>query len=365
MRRYAAIRRDGSAKKGRGALAVFVADHGIAEEGVSAFPKAVTLEMLRNIAAGGAAISVLARRFGYELRVVDMGVEADTSAEPFSRSDLPSHRSGHAEFSEGQRDDARRGAPRHRGRHRGRTRVRGLRRDTHRHRRDGNRQQHLGGGGDFRGDRNSAGAIGRTRNRPRRLRDGSTRSTSSSARWRCIATALGDGLEILAAVGGFEIAAMAGVCLGGAAANVPVVVDGFIATAAATAANQNFPATHRASVLRSSLRRRRPSRGARMAWRAADSGSRDAPRRRHRRGARDVDDRGGARFVSSDGDLSERGRVGKNPVTMPEEDSSAESARGEESSSSSGSRSAFSPSFRSRSSPPMNPMSRHRWRGFR
>ncbi len=79
-----AIRRDGSAKKGRGAIAVFVADHGIAEEGVSAFPKAVTLEMLRNLAGGGAAISVLAKRFGYELRVIDVGVEADSSAEPFA-----------------------------------------------------------------------------------------------------------------------------------------------------------------------------------------------------------------------------------------------------------------------------------------
>jgi len=47
-----------------------------------------------------------------------------------------------------------------------------------------------------------------------------------------------DGLGILAAVGGFEIAAMAGVCLGGAAVNVPVVVDGFIATAAACVANR-------------------------------------------------------------------------------------------------------------------------------
>src|SRR5579862_4106519 len=84
VRRYAAMRRDPSARKGRGAIAVFVGDHGIADEGVSAFPKAVTLEMLRNIAAGGAAISVLARRFGYSLTVVDVGVKVDTSAKPFA-----------------------------------------------------------------------------------------------------------------------------------------------------------------------------------------------------------------------------------------------------------------------------------------
>src|SRR5579863_4656746 len=82
VRRYAAIRHDGSAQMGRGAIAVFVSDHGVADEGVSAYPQAVTAEMLRNIAAGGAAISVLARRFGYELKVVDVGVKADTSANP-------------------------------------------------------------------------------------------------------------------------------------------------------------------------------------------------------------------------------------------------------------------------------------------
>ena len=51
VRRYAAIRRDESVKSGRGAIAVFVADHGVADEGVSAFPQAVTAEMLRNIAS--------------------------------------------------------------------------------------------------------------------------------------------------------------------------------------------------------------------------------------------------------------------------------------------------------------------------
>ncbi len=84
VRRYAAIRHDESVKSGRGAIAVFVADHGVAEEGVSAFPQAVTAEMLRNIAAGGAAISALARRFGYSLKVVDIGVKIDTSLKPLA-----------------------------------------------------------------------------------------------------------------------------------------------------------------------------------------------------------------------------------------------------------------------------------------
>ena len=47
---------------------------------------------------------------------------------------------------------------------------------------------------------------------------------------------------MLAAIGGFEIAAMAGACFGAAAARVPVVVDGFIATAAAAAAERFVPA---------------------------------------------------------------------------------------------------------------------------
>src|SRR5258705_7903715 len=82
VRRYAAIRHDCSAQMGRGAIAVFVADHGVAAEGVSAYPQAVTVEMLRNIAAGGAAISVLSRRFGYALIVIDFGWTCDTIATP-------------------------------------------------------------------------------------------------------------------------------------------------------------------------------------------------------------------------------------------------------------------------------------------
>ncbi|MBL8259781.1 MAG: nicotinate-nucleotide--dimethylbenzimidazole phosphoribosyltransferase [Candidatus Competibacteraceae bacterium] len=54
-------------------ITVFAADHGVAAEGVSAFPQAVTAEMVRNFARGGAAISVLAREWNARLEVVNVG----------------------------------------------------------------------------------------------------------------------------------------------------------------------------------------------------------------------------------------------------------------------------------------------------
>ncbi len=54
-------------------VCVFAADHGVATRGVSAFPQAVTAQMIANFAAGGAAVSVLARQHGARLAVVNMG----------------------------------------------------------------------------------------------------------------------------------------------------------------------------------------------------------------------------------------------------------------------------------------------------
>jgi nicotinate-nucleotide--dimethylbenzimidazole phosphoribosyltransferase len=59
------------------AIVVCAADHGIAAEGVSAYPPEVTEQMLRNFAAGGAAVSVLARQAGARLVVVDVGVRQE------------------------------------------------------------------------------------------------------------------------------------------------------------------------------------------------------------------------------------------------------------------------------------------------
>ncbi|WP_137818399.1 nicotinate-nucleotide--dimethylbenzimidazole phosphoribosyltransferase [Pseudomonas sp. 2FG] len=54
-------------------IAIFAADHGVVAEGVSAYPQAVTGQMLRNFVTGGAAISVLARQLGAALEVIDLG----------------------------------------------------------------------------------------------------------------------------------------------------------------------------------------------------------------------------------------------------------------------------------------------------
>tara|TARA_R110002074_G_scaffold170006_1_gene332168 strand:+ start:7697 stop:8731 length:1035 start_codon:yes stop_codon:yes gene_type:complete len=55
------------------AIVIFAADHGVAAEGVSAFPQVVTSEMIKNFSRGGAAINVLARELGAQLEVINMG----------------------------------------------------------------------------------------------------------------------------------------------------------------------------------------------------------------------------------------------------------------------------------------------------
>jgi nicotinate-nucleotide--dimethylbenzimidazole phosphoribosyltransferase len=56
---------------------VFASDHGVADRGVSAYPRAVTAQMVKNFLEGGAAINVLARLQGMELWIVDAGVDGD------------------------------------------------------------------------------------------------------------------------------------------------------------------------------------------------------------------------------------------------------------------------------------------------
>lgn len=63
-------------------IGIFAADHGVVAEGVSAYPQAVTGQMLRNFVGGGAAISVLAKQLGATLDVVDLGTAVPLEALP-------------------------------------------------------------------------------------------------------------------------------------------------------------------------------------------------------------------------------------------------------------------------------------------
>ena len=62
----------------RSRVVVFAGDHGVARNGVSAFPPEVTGQMVANFMTGGAAINVLSGVAGATVRVVDMAVDADT-----------------------------------------------------------------------------------------------------------------------------------------------------------------------------------------------------------------------------------------------------------------------------------------------
>ena len=237
---YAAIRHDPAARFGGGALMVFVADHGVADAAVSAYPKAVTAEMLRNIGAGGAAINVLARSFGYQLLVTDVGVETDTSLSPLPGVRYRRLGAGTHNFLDGPAmslEETRRAL------------EVGI--ETTREAAAGGAT--LVGIGEM-GIANSTSAAAilaaLTGLEPRRLVGRGTGLDEAGlerkigvveAALQLHRESFKDALQTLAAIGGFEIAAMTGACLAAAAHNLPMVIDGFIATAAAAIAQRIRP----------------------------------------------------------------------------------------------------------------------------
>lgn len=75
--RLVALREEARPRCTKKAIFTMAADHGVTDEGVSAYPKAVTRQMVLNFLAGGAAINVLARHCGVDVVVVDVGVDGD------------------------------------------------------------------------------------------------------------------------------------------------------------------------------------------------------------------------------------------------------------------------------------------------
>jgi len=215
-------------------LFVCCADHGVCAEGVSAYPREVTAQMVQNFLRGGAAITVLARQLGITIRVVDLGVDHDFDPRLPGLVQRKIGR-GTANLARGPamtREEA----------------VRAVETGTaltEEAVRDG---AHLLGVGEMGiGNSTAAAALLAAFSgiAPEELASSGTGIDEITRRRKvetvhralaCNRPDPADPLGILASLGGYEIAGITGVCLAGAARRVPVVVDGSIATAGAWAA---------------------------------------------------------------------------------------------------------------------------------
>lgn len=219
-------------------IVVAAGDHGVAHQGVSAYPSEVTPQMVANFVAGGAAINVLAAAAGASVTVVDVGV-----ALPIPRVRRDRRRGGRlvrARIRNGTADMTR-GPAMSRADTLSAVNV-GLRLATDLRLRGG--VAVLGVGEMGIGNTTAASAIvAALTGEPVHRVTGRGTGVADEALARKIAAieqALAvnrpdpaDPLGVLAAVGGFEIAALVGLMLGVAAARIPVVLDGFITGAAA------------------------------------------------------------------------------------------------------------------------------------
>jgi nicotinate-nucleotide--dimethylbenzimidazole phosphoribosyltransferase len=235
--RLAAIYRTADPALPAKAVVVMAADHGVAEEGVSAYPQEVTAQMVMNFAAGGAAINVLARQQGARVVVANMGTQR-----PVDLSAVRDYRlgPGTANFTRGPAMTRA-------------TAVSAVETGIRLAEELAADGVGLLGVGDMGiGNTTSASAIAAVLggDDPARVTGRGTGIDEARLRHKVqvIERALqvnrpdpSDALDVLAKVGGFEIAGLAGVVLGAAARRVPVVLDGFITGTAALAAVRLCP----------------------------------------------------------------------------------------------------------------------------
>jgi nicotinate-nucleotide--dimethylbenzimidazole phosphoribosyltransferase len=236
--RIAAIRADANPRGLAAAVVVAAGDHGVAREDVSAYPQEVTRQMLANFAEGGAAICVLAREAGARLIVLDAGVVAPLDDARVRRVRIGPGTANIARgpaMSRGQALAAVAAGIRLAGELRG----------------EGIDAVCLGEMGI--GNTTAASAlcacllparVHTVCGRGTGLDDRGLRRKREVVRRALDANAPdpGDPLGCLAALGGFEIALLVGLALGGAAEQLVVVLDGFITGAAALVACRLAPA---------------------------------------------------------------------------------------------------------------------------
>lgn len=238
--RLSAIQLTTTPNVNRKRIYVIAADHGVTAEGVSAYPREVTAQMVDNFLAGGAAINVLGRHGKIDVRIVDAGVDADLTARP-QLIDVKKLRAT-ANFARGPamtHDEAERLL------NAGIELARAAKTDE---------IQLLGIGEMGIGNTTAASAItaALTRAEPACLTDRGTGVDD-----RCLthkievvrhALAVNepdptDAIDVLAKVGGAEIAVMMGVVIGAALNRIAIIADGFISTAAAALAVSFCPNT--------------------------------------------------------------------------------------------------------------------------
>lgn len=219
-------------------ISIFAADHGIAAENVSAFPQAVTGEMVRNFASGGAAVAVLARELGATLEVVHLGTVNDPGALPGVRRDwiaAQSHNFLHAPAMDPAQLQRALGA--------GRRSVAAA---------AGTGVQLLIGGEMGIANTTAATALAccLIDASPHELAGAGSGLDAAGIRHKAdiVSQAVAfhrafaiDPVESLRRLGGFEIAALTGVYIAAAQAGIAVLVDGFISSVAALCATRINP----------------------------------------------------------------------------------------------------------------------------
>jgi len=224
-------------------ILVMAGDHGVVEEGVSAYPQEVTPAMVQTFLAGGAGINAISRQVGADVWVVDMGIIPQLDVTGLKGADrllVEKVGNGTANFTKGaamSRRDAQK------------TLLIGFEQASSLMQ-DG--ADILGTGDMGIGNTTPSAAIGAVLTGAaldEMVGRGTGVDDAGLARKRDIVRRgieantpqPGDGLDVLAKVGGFEIGGIAGTILAGAFHRRAVVVDGFISTAGALIAHALCP----------------------------------------------------------------------------------------------------------------------------
>jgi nicotinate-nucleotide--dimethylbenzimidazole phosphoribosyltransferase len=229
-RRLVAITEDKKPVLDKKVIFTFAGDHGIVEEGVSAYPKEVTPQMVFNFLRGGAGINVLARHAGAEIVVVDIGVDFDfVDAEGLIKMKVMKGTRNFAKGTAMTRDEA----------------VKCIESGIELATGYTKKGCRIVGTGDMGiGNTTPSSAIASVlTGTPVSEVTGKGTGISDEALGRKIkvieeAIRLNkpdpkDAIDVLSKVGGTEIGGIAGLILGAAAKRIPVVIDGFISTAGA------------------------------------------------------------------------------------------------------------------------------------